>query len=74
VLFLLLRHADFFKVDNLTPPLESPFFSWCGAAFPCFSPTRGPSKGTAFFLKELSVWVWGRFAAQRRASLLATTA
>ncbi|WP_236448221.1 hypothetical protein, partial [Pseudomonas sp. PA-5-4G] len=33
-----------------------------------------PSKGTAIFLKELSVWVWGRFAAQRRASLLATTA
>jgi len=25
----------------------------------------GPSKGTAFFLKELSTWFWGCYAAQR---------
>gem|GEM_PF-3299979 len=25
----------------------------------------GPPKGTAFFLKELSTWFWGCYAAQR---------
>jgi hypothetical protein len=46
----------------------------CGErACPALGRAAAPIKNTEFLLKELGVWIQGCFAAQRRASLLATT-
>ena len=63
-------YTTFFEVSH--------FLLW-RAGLPCVGLRSGPSKDTAIFLKELSVWIWGCFEAQRRrcddsTSLLATTA